>query len=761
MKIPLPTSIKGLVALIVLLALLPALGLIVFSARSSLKTDMEALSRDALRSARAIMAQQAQAAQSTRILLATLARLKEVKGRDAPGCAALFRNMLRQTPLYANIRLLDDSGATIVAADPEGARLSGLALEEFEKAQDVSGFSVYALPRESGKDTPLINCLYPVQERGAPPGVLMASLKIMIAPAELNALSVQHIEYLHIVDKNGRIVFGYPQENLEGGFEEHRNERDWQRIKAAPEARGYFVEPGGQYVVFDKLIGREGAAPDLTLVLNVSANALYERMRGRIAKHIFLLSSALFVALLVALQLCSATLLSPLKALLEAANRIKEGDLTSRTDDASMPQELRLLASSIDGMANNLAARDKELTAARDVATSAGQAKTDFLANMSHEIRTPMNAILGMTYLARQQKLTEQQRAYLESIHSEADKLLLIINDILDFSKIEAGRFHIEQITFAVHPLLEEVIAEATEEAARKGIDFAATLPSDLPRHLKGDPFHLKQVLANVLSGAVKVTETGRLGLLCLFEAGVPPALELEFRVTDSGGMKVEELARLFPDEDNVSGALDAGPGGGFVLNLAVTRKLARLMQGSLQIKTVPHGVGNSIMLRMPFLLASAAELPAEASAAKAALKAVEISGKPLENIRIFLAEDNPVNQQIAQEILAGFGAEVHTASNGVEVLALLETIPPTQACHLILMDLQMPKMDGLEATRRIRQDKRFASLPIIAMTAQTQEEEWQQCAEVGMDDFIAKPIDVPALLATVQKWYSAVTQSV
>ena len=753
MKFPLPASLKGLVTLIVLLALLPAMALIFYSGYARVHTDMATLSKAALRSARAIMTQQAQAVENTRILLMTLARLKEVRERDPEGSAVLFRNILLQTPVYANIRLLNVNGTTIASADPVGAELSGPAREAFTDALARPGFSVRVLPREQNSDSPLLNCQYPIRAHNSTPGVLLASLRITISPPELHALASQQIEHLHIVDKAGRIIFGYPSEDCEGSLEEYRHDQAWRRISASGGRGGYFRDEDGAHVVFEKLPAKESLPPDLTLILTISPNLLTEQTWKQIVQNVFLLSGALLVALLITRYLCHITLIAPIRRLLRAANSIKEGDLDTRIGVARLPQELQILAGSIDKMSSALANRDEELRTARDQANSGSQAKTDFLANMSHEIRTPMNAILGMTYLSRQGELTDQQRIYLDNIHSEADKLLLIINDILDFSKIEAGKFHIESIPFALHRLLEEVIASAREEAARKNIDFAAALPTDLPLCLKGDPLHLRQVLGNMLASAIKVTSGGGLGLLCTFERGVPPMLDLEFRITDrGGGMNTEELASLFPPESEDEETAAPGPGDGFVLNLAVTRKLARLMKGDLQIQTVPHGPGNSIMLRLPFLEADASELkddpmPLSGDGKKPA------DGKPLANIRILLVEDNLINQQIAQEILAGFGAEVHTASNGVEALALLETMPQTQACHLVLMDLQMPEMDGLETTRRIRLDKRFSQLPVIAMTAQTHDEEWKECADAGMDDFVSKPIDVPGLLATVLKW--------
>lgn len=751
----LPASIKGMVTLIVLCAMLPVMGLIIYSGFSGFDRGMEALGRDALRSARVIMAEQEQAMENARILLFTLARLEKVRERNTRDSTALFQNIVRQTPAFANIRLLNRKGETLVSAVADKAALPKQTLKEFKNIMPVTGFTVRALPLDYDTGTPQLGCFYPVLENGKLGSVLMISLKLGLSKTEIPALETRHIDRLHIVDKKGTVLLSVPgtdyQENLAtAGIDEV-----WTHLQSSPEQGGYFFSANGRPFVFERLRHYEKNEPELTLILTLSSGQLHEQMQERLKQDLLLMGAALAIALAITMHFCNVTLLSPLKTLLKAANAIKEGAPSIKTVSPGMPKELRLLASSIDSMAETLASRDRELMEARDAADSANKTKMDFLANMSHEIRTPMNAILGMTYLTRQEELTEQQRSYLDNIHDEADKLLLIINDILDFSKIEAGKFHIEHVPFAPRPLLNDIISTASTEASRKGLHFSASLPAVLPQAIKGDPVHFKQVLVNLVTSAVKVTDKGEIRMVCRSIPQAPPKLEFEFRLIDKGGfMKVEELARLFPVELSEDDSAAISLEDGFVLNLAVTRKLVRLMQGALHIsKAPPEGGENDILLRLPFIEASLTEEQASFDSGKEELKGEAPSETSLKNLRILLVEDNAVNQQIAEEILKGFGAMVYTASNGLEALTFLETMPPDQSCHLVLMDLQMPEMGGLEATRRIRKDPRFAGLPIIAMTAQAHDEEWLQCAEAGMNDFTAKPINVPALLATVLKY--------
>lgn len=427
-----------------------------------------------------------------------------------------------------------------------------------------------------------------------------------------------------------------------------------------------------------------------------------------------------------------------------------------------MPQEFRQLAESLDSMAASLEKRDRDLVEARDAANVGNQAKSDFLANMSHEIRTPMNAILGMTYLTRQSELTKQQRDYIDNIHSEAEKLLVTVNDILDFSKIEAGKLHIEHVPFDLPGVLAKTVATVRQEAEKKGIAFSAALPPEDSGVLLGDPFHLGQLLGNLLGNAIKITKRGPVHFACSLETPDQRGAVLHCRITDeSGDMKAEELARLFEDRKGDAMVVEKG----FSLNLVLAQRLLRLMQGEIESCSEDDG-GTHFTFRLPFARSSdpASGEDAKSGASRgAAAPAAGASQSPadeneagpdsLNGLRILLVEDNLINQQIAEDILSGFGASVHIASNGLEALDLLHM--DSAAYDVVLMDLYMPELDGIAATKRIRMDSRLAHLPIIAMTAQAKGPEWEACLQAGMNDIAVKPIDVPSLLATIKKWTS------
>ncbi|MDL2290679.1 response regulator [Desulfovibrio sp. OttesenSCG-928-F20] len=751
MKLPLPASIKGMVTLIVLLALLPALGLIGFTFWLKMRSDVAAVEHDALRSAKAIAFRQTQLMEHTRQLLLTLSKADEVLNMDTAACASLFAKIADSSPMYSNIRLLDHEGRVLASAKDDGERLTESELKRFQKAQQSGHFTVHELTLRADRNQPVLNCQMPLKA-GQTEAALVASLVIRVDPNEIRSLAVRHVEHLHIVDRMGRLLFVFPAERPELCKAPDLLTKIWQQVEARPEASGFMRGQNGLYVLYEKISSKEQEVPPLTMLLAMSTDVIYQQTRELTFGALAVLGVVLCTALLVTLYLCNASLLKPVRFLLDAANRIREGKLDERIGDTPMPRELRQLAYSLDSLSRSLNERDTELTKASEIANAANQSKTDFLANMSHEIRTPMNAILGMTYLARQENMTEQQHGYIENIHTEAEKLLVIINDILDFSKLEAGKLDIEMVPVELASLITEAASPAEAEANRKGLSFGLSRATDLPAYILADPVHLSQALGNILLNTVKVTEQGGVSLHCTVDRSGPENLVLEFRISDTaGGFAPGETELYFPEAE--SGDKDAVLEGGG-LSLAITRRLVRLMRGELKVETMDE-TGSTVLLRLPCEERAAPdESPGKLQDRPADEDA---NGYPtldsFQNMRILLVEDNIVNQQIAEEILRNVGANVDVASNGFEALGKLNAEGQNQPYRVVLMDLQMPELDGFAATRRIRMDKRRKNLPIIAMTAHSADEEWAQCREAGMDDFISKPLDVPTLLKIILKW--------
>ena len=757
MKTPLH-SLKGLVICIVLLAIMPTLALVAYSGYSGAMEDIEAVRTAALRSVGNIARQQVQLVENTRILLFTLSNLTEVRSKEPEGCSALFRKLILHAPAYADIRLCDTDGNTLAALSPDSPELPESARVDIRAVARGNSFVVREITHDNSDHSPLITCLLPVVQDGRATSVLLASIIIRPPAAELARLDARRKEDLHIVDKRGHIVFAHPPV-----FSGHSGDLlahcPWREVAHSPLRRGLIRNEEGQHIAFEKLFLDKEKEPDLTVSLSISTAAVFEKMRAHIFTNALLLLGATCFAFAVTWKLCDAGLRAPMRKLLDAANRIKGGDLGTRIPENFMARELDILAASLNSMTQSLEARDRELIAARDAATAASGAKSEFLANMSHEIRTPMNAILGMAYLAKNSELTERQQSYLEAIQEEAGALLAVINDILDFSKLEAGKVHIETVSFALPATLRAILGTAEEEARSRSVAFSSSLAPDLPEFLNGDPLHLSQALSAILGHAIKHAERVKAGFHRLSEPGVPPAVTLEFTVTYTGaGTEHADPAALAGNDK--PGALP-GIENSQDLGLAIARNLVRLMRGTLETRA-DSGSGVSITARLPFSMTETAPKDGDAAALSdgnaappggaSGARAGELRDS-LKNARILLVEDNPINQQIAAEILTAAGASVRIASNGLEALALLDEMPKSAPYHVVLMDLQMPELDGLAATRRLRLDERFKSLPVIAMTAHSLSDEWRQCREAGMNDYIAKPVDVPVLLSIVGKW--------
>uniref|UniRef100_UPI001583315F EAL domain-containing protein n=1 Tax=Vogesella oryzae TaxID=1735285 RepID=UPI001583315F len=407
-------------------------------------------------------------------------------------------------------------------------------------------------------------------------------------------------------------------------------------------------------------------------------------------------------------------------------------DITARK---AAEEELLQLATSLEYRVQE---RTRELEVAREQAESANLAKSTFLANMSHEIRTPLNSVLGMAHLALQTRLDARQRDYLDKISVSGQHLLALINDILDFSKIEAGKLELDSVDFDIKALLEELRSVMAQRAQEKRLKLEIGLAPQVPRYLRGDALRLRQVLLNLLSNAIKFTEHGQVQLLVT----TGPDERVAFCVRDSGiGMTPQVQARLFLSFQQADSSTTRKYGG-TGLGLAISYQLVQLMGGTLQVSSQP-GQGSEFA----FSLA----LPAipQAPAPPAAPRPVQDYYRQLAGKRVLLADDHPFNQQVAAELLQAVGIKVSIASDGNEALALAHRQP----FDAILMDMQMPNLDGVEASRQLRREAAFDNLPIIAMTANVSTEDRQHCLYAGMNDFVGKPVQPATLYHTLSYW--------
>ncbi len=468
----------------------------------------------------------------------------------------------------------------------------------------------------------------------------------------------------------------------------------------------------------------------------------------------------------------------PLVLLQDGITSVRNGQLiplrVSHTGD-----EIEYLAESFNGMIEALAAsqkalldhqetleerirqRTEELQAITLRAEAASKAKSEFLANMSHELRTPMNGVIGMVDLAMEGKLTTEQRERLQTAQQCAYSLLSLLNDILDLSKIEAGKMSLEKIPFDIQAMVDDCVRSHVPAAERHHVTLTCEIASSVPRQVVGDPLRLRQILSNLLSNAVKFTERGSIDVRLRATTLSATDLMLHLEVEDTGsGIDPDKLPYIFDKFTQADGSVSRKYGG-TGLGLAITRKLAEMYEGEINVESEPgRGTVFSVNLKCGIPAqtlswsASAVGARGPASAAPSIEPGVSdasaTGSTPVQPNagRILVVEDNHVNQKVVTAVLRKRGFAIELANDGREALTRLES----GTFDLVLMDVQMPVLDGLETTRIIRQDPRWKGLPIIAMTAHAMTGDRERCLEAGMTGYISKPVHPSHLLQTIEE---------
>jgi hypothetical protein len=611
--------------------------------------------------------------------------------------ARIKHEILGDNPLFMHVSVLDAGGTLIASSVPPPPEAINFAdRDHFRTVLDSRGDGVVVsepiMGRRSGKWT--IQFTRRIQRpSGELAGVAVVSVDPFAMAANMPAVALRHQGSVSMVGLDGVLRV---RVDSEGRFTIGEHVANWQSLARAQAGRdGWFraessIDGVARYFAYRRI----GDYP-LVVVAGISErDALVEYHRDR--------KRLLWFAIAVTLM---------------------------------------ILLSCIGG-ARVILQRER----ARIEAVRANHAKSVFLATMSHEVRTPLNGVLGLARALLGTDLAVRQREQVEMIRKSGDVLLSLLNDILDLSKVEAGKLEIDDVDFDLVELVRTIDAVWRPQAAAKGLRFSVVVGDVREPVLRGDPARVRQILSNLASNAVKFTETGGVELHVFQKRGIDHALETTFEVTDTGiGIAAQDQARLFRKFAQLDGS-DTRRYGGAGLGLAISRSLAECMGGTVGVDSRP-GEGSRFWLRLPCPPGNAAAIRPVWT--QASVRAIGDRGGPASRLRILIAEDNRINQLVIRQMLEGAGHHVDVVDDGAQAVAAVARAP----YDVVLMDVHMPEMDGLTATRRIRAlGGRPAQVPIIAVTADAMVGDREAILAQGMNDYVSKPVDADALAAAIAR---------
>ncbi len=722
-------SIRKTLYAVVFLALIPALGGILYSGRDAREHSMLMARESLMEVAHGVAGRKSSVVEGTRALIATLSQLEPVRNLEAGESAELLRDLVRRYTFYTNVILADAGGRVRASGRPLEEGVSVARRPEFQAALHAYGLVVGGYEQGLSLSKSSLRFGYPVFDgKGNVAGVILGGIQSLSSASPPSIAHARGHALLRLYDRNGGMLrHAEPHELQESAAEL------WAAVAGQKDDTGTVAvahERGTSIVAYERLRLSPDEPPYLTVTLSMPERAIYAEADTTLIVNILLLVFASLAAWIIMLFAGRRAISRPVASLLATTRQLARGDFSVRTNMQALHGEMCRLALAFDEMARGLEARDKELVKAKAISDAANTAKGEFLANMSHEIRTPMNAVIGMAYLAFKTRLTSRQQSYISKIYVAANTLLGIINDILDFSKIESGQLHIEHVPFRLEDLLDNLAAIISQKAEEKELEVLFRVDKNIPSTLIGDPLRLSQVLTNLANNAVKFTEKGEIVISCSLVENLGDKVKLRFVVRDTGiGITPEQQDKLFQAFTQADGSTTRRFGG-TGLGLTITKRLLEIMGGSISVEST-YGKGSTFSFILMLGHQASVEQNAHLGCAGQATRALVV-------------DDNRSAGDVLLSLLGDLMLSGEAASSAEEAFELLVRAEEEgRPYNLVFMDWRMPVMDGVEATYVLRNKLGLKNPPpVIIVTAFGRDETLAHAVKAGAAGVLYKPIN-------------------